>query len=103
MAASGQAQWLVRGGGFVNLRVVAKPRSARRRILRRDARGLVIELNSHASNGRANEELIEFLADLVGTPRSSVAIIRGHTARIKTVRIANPQPALVAGLLETYS
>jgi uncharacterized protein YggU (UPF0235/DUF167 family) len=96
-------QWLVRGEGFVNLQVVAKPGSARRCILRRDPRGLLIGLNSKPSKGAANEELVRFLADLLGTPRSSVTIIRGQTAQVKTVRIANPQPTQVAALLSAYS
>jgi uncharacterized protein YggU (UPF0235/DUF167 family) len=59
-------------------------------------------LNAHPSKGRANEELMEFLADLLGTPRSSVTIIRGQRARLKTVRIVNPLPARVAALLRPY-
>jgi uncharacterized protein len=82
--------------------VIVKPGSVRRGILRRDIRGLLIALNSQPSRGRANEELIAFLADLMDTPRSSVTIIRGHTARVKTVRIVNPQPARVAALLRAY-
>lgn len=102
MAALGERQWLVSGQGFVNLQVVAKTGSARRRILRRDPRGLLIALNSQPSKDRANDELIEFLAGLLGTPRSSVTIIRGRMARRKTVRIVNPQPARVAELLCAY-
>jgi uncharacterized protein len=79
-----------------------KPGSAHRGILRRDIRGLLIALNSQPSKGRANEELIAFLADLLDTPRSSVTILRGHTTRVKTVRIANPQPAMVKALLHAY-
>jgi uncharacterized protein (TIGR00251 family) len=63
---------------------------------------MLIALNSPPSKGRANEELIAFLADLLGTPRASVTIVRGHTARVKTVRIANPQPAQLAALLRAY-
>ena len=98
----GETQWLVNGEGFVNLQVVVKPGSAQRRILRRDARGLLIALNSQPSKGRANEELIAFLADIVGIPRTSVTIIRGHSARVKTVQIVNPRPALVAALRRAY-
>ena len=79
-----------------------KPGSAQRRILRRDARGLLIAFNSQPSKGRANEELIAFLADIVGIPRTSVTIIRGHSARVKTVRIVNPRPAQVAALRRAY-
>ena len=103
MAVSGEEQWLVRGQGFISLQVAAKPGSPRRCILRRDGRGLLIALNSQPSKDRANDELIAFLADLLGAPRSSVTIIRGHTARVKTVRIVNPHPARVAELLQAYS
>jgi uncharacterized protein len=102
MSGSGAFQWLVSGEGFVNLQVVVKPGSSQRRILRRDARGLLIALNSQPSKGRANEELIVFLADLLDTPRSSVTIIRGHSARVKTVRIVNPQPARLMALRCAY-
>lgn len=102
MAAPGEPQWLVSGEGFVNLHVVVKPGSAHRRILRRDTRGLLIALNSQPSKGRANEELIAFLADLLDTPRSSITIIRGPAARVKTVRVVNPQPARVTALRCAY-
>jgi len=101
-ATSDALQWLVSGEGFVNLQVMVKPGSTHRRIVRRDARGLLIALNSQASKGRANEELIAFLADLLDTSHSSITIIRGHTARVKTVRIVNPRPARVAALLRAY-
>ena len=96
------SRWLVSGEGFVNLQVIVKPGSPHRQVLRQDTRGLVIGLNSQPSKGRANDELMEFLAELFGTPRSSVAIIRGHTARLKTVRIAKPQAAQVAALIRAY-
>jgi uncharacterized protein len=101
-AASGEPQWLTRGEGFVNLRVVARPGSARRGITRLDPRGLLIALYSHPSKGRANEELIAFLARLLGTSQSAVTIIRGHSARVKTVRIVKPEPARVAALVQAY-
>ena len=102
MVVLSEEQWLISGEGFVILNVVAKPSSGHRRILRREARGLLIALTAQPSKGRANEELIGFLAELIGTPRSSVTIIRGHTARLKTVRIEHPQPAKVAAILRIY-
>jgi uncharacterized protein len=103
MVETGKGQWLVSGQGFVNLQVIAKTGSAHRCILRRDPRGLLIALNSQPSKGRANDELLAFLADLLGTPRLSAKIIRGESTRTKTVQIVNPQPARVAGLLRDYS
>jgi uncharacterized protein len=101
-ALSRQAPWLVSGNGFINLQVVAKPGSARRRIIGRDSRGLLIALNSQPSKGQANAELTAFLADLLGAARSSVTIVRGRAARVKTVRIINPQANQVAALLRAY-
>jgi uncharacterized protein len=101
-ATKAALQWLVSRDGSVNLQVVVKPGSAQRRILRRDIRGLVIALNSQPSKGRANEELIRFLAELLGAQRSSVTITRGLTERVKTVQIVNPEPARVTALLSAY-
>jgi uncharacterized protein YggU (UPF0235/DUF167 family) len=94
--------WLVSGEGFIKVQVVAKPGSTHRRILRREPRGLVIGLNSQPSKGHANDELIEFVAELFGTPRSSVAIFRGQHARVKTLYIANPSRARISALLSSY-
>jgi uncharacterized protein len=103
MPASKELRWLVSGQGFVSLAVVAQPGSARPGILRRDSRGLLIALSSQPQSGRANQELIAFLAHLLRTPCSAVTIIRGHTSRQKTVRVANPQPELVEKLLRAYA
>jgi uncharacterized protein len=102
MAAVGKLRWLVSGENFVSLQIVAKPGSSRRGILRRETRGLLIGLNSQPFEGRANDELITFLAGLLDTPRSSIAIIRGQTSRVKTIRIATLQPARVIALLQPY-
>jgi uncharacterized protein len=100
---SGRTRWIVSGEGFVSLQVLAKPASRHRGILRRDANGLVIALNSPTDKGKANDELFAFLAGLLGVPRSSISITRGQAGRVKTVRIENPKPARVASLLSTYS
>jgi hypothetical protein len=92
-------QWIRSGDGFVTIQVIAKPGASRRRILRQEARGVVVALNSPPSDGRANDELVAWLAELLGTPRSSVEILRGRTARMKTVRIAMRDPARIAAIL----
>src|ERR1700751_4766059 len=97
-----QRPWLLSGRGFVDLQIVARPGSASRRIVRLDRRGLLIALNSPPTRGRANNELIAFMAHLLGTPRSSVTITRGHIARVKTIRIVNLELVRIEGLLRTY-
>ena len=38
--------------------------------------------------GKANRELLSFLSQLLGVSQSSLAIIRGHTSRNKTVAVS---------------
>ena len=67
--------WLTRGSGCVTLHVIARPASSQRRILRSEPRGLIVALNSPPEKGKANGELIDFLARLLKVPRSAIAIV----------------------------
>ena len=49
-----------------------------------------IRLAAPAIEGRANEALVAFLAGSFGVRRQNVALVRGETARTKTVRILSP-------------
>jgi uncharacterized protein (TIGR00251 family) len=55
--------------------------------------------------GRANQSVIEFFADLFEIPRSSVTIASGETSRNKVVRISGMNKRMVeerlAGMLAT--
>jgi uncharacterized protein (TIGR00251 family) len=48
---------------------------------------LKIKLQAQPIEGKANEALVRFLADLLEVPKSSVAITHGHTGRRKTIEI----------------
>lgn len=74
--------------GGVELSVRAKPRARQTGLAGRYGdRAVKIRLAAPPVDGAANEELIEFLADLFGLSRSSVEIVRGHGSRSKVVRI----------------
>ena len=92
--------WLALGEGGVTIEIVARPGASRRGIVRLDPRGLIIALNSAPEKGKANDELIEYLARELKVSRSSIAIIRGETSRRKTVRIEPCEPASIAVRLE---
>ena len=49
---------------------------------------LKLSLTAPPVEGRANQAVIEFFADLFAIPRSSVTIASGETSRNKTVRIS---------------
>ncbi len=46
-----------------------------------------IKLRAPPVDGRANEALIEFLADRLGLPRRAITLERGDTSRQKLLRI----------------
>lgn len=49
---------------------------------------LKIKLQAQPIEGKANEALVRFLADLLDVPKSAVTITHGHTGRRKTIEIA---------------
>ena len=67
--------------------------------MRVEPRGLVIALNSPPEKGRANDELIDFLAHIALVPRSAIALMRGATSHQKTIRITANDPPKVASVL----
>lgn len=92
------ASWLSWDSNSVTIHVVARPGASRRRIVSID-RGVVIALNSPPEKGRANDELIEYLARIASVPRSTITIVRGDTSRHKTIRITARDPAKVVSAL----
>ena len=61
---------------------------------------LKIALHAPPVEGRANAALIEFLAELLGTPRSAIAIASGQRGRRKRVMIRGRSSAEVAAAIE---
>jgi uncharacterized protein len=52
---------------------------------------LRVRVAAPAVEGKANAALIAHLAKAFGVPKHAVTIVRGETARRKTVRIAEPR------------
>lgn len=48
---------------------------------------LKLKIHAPALDGRANQQLIEFLAHCFGTTKANVSIVRGELGRSKSVRI----------------
>lgn len=48
-----------------------------------------IRVTAPAKEGKANAALIDFLADYLHTPKSTIRIVQGATSRHKLVEIAN--------------
>src|SRR5688572_3895772 len=64
---------------------------------------LKIALTVPPVNGRANQACIEFLAETLGVPRSSVTIAAGEASRNKVIRVTGLTAAEVRRRLETLT
>ncbi len=60
---------------------------------------LKVKVHAPALEGRANDALLEFLADKLGVHRRDVTLVRGDKSRHKVVRIAGLTLAEVKGRL----
>jgi len=87
----------------VIIEVTARPGTSRRGVIGASGDRLTIGVNSRPEKGKANDELIEYLAREMRVPRSALLIVRGETARRKTIRIITHEPTRVASRLRQMS
>ena len=81
------------------LSVRVHPGARRNDVAGLHAGAVKISITTPATDGRANEALIEFLAELLRLPRARVAILSGATNRIKLLRITGKSAAEVQAAL----
>lgn len=98
-AAKTDLPWMRIGVDEIVLDIVAQPRSSRRGVVRTGPQGLVIAINSAPDKGKANAELIEYLADVLRVPQAALMIIRGATSGKKSIRIITHETAKIAARL----
>jgi uncharacterized protein (TIGR00251 family) len=73
--------------GTVVFVVRIQPRASNDEVAGEMAGALKIRLHAPAVDGRANQALIEYLAQLLKTPRSAVRILSGDRSRTKRLEI----------------
>jgi uncharacterized protein (TIGR00251 family) len=73
--------------GTVVFAVRVQPRASKDEIAGEIAGAVKIRLQAPALEGRANDALIEFLAQLLKTPKGAVRILSGERSRIKRLEI----------------
>jgi uncharacterized protein (TIGR00251 family) len=62
---------------------------------------LKVKVHAPALEGRANDELLAFLAETLGVPRRSVTLLRGDKSRQKVVRIEGLDAAALQARLRS--
>ena len=63
------------------------------------AGALKVSITAPATDGRANDALIAFVAERVGVPRARVTLVAGAASRSKTLRIEGKSAAEVEAAL----
>ena len=72
--------------------VKVHPRARQNAITGQLGDAIKLSLTAPPIEGRANEACIEFLANLLKLPRSSVTIASGHSSRRKVIRVVGLSP-----------
>jgi uncharacterized protein (TIGR00251 family) len=87
-----------RNGAVVFL-VRVQPRASKDEVAGEIGGALKVRLQAPATEGRANEALIEFLAQLLKTRKSAVRILSGDRSRTKRIEIGGVTGQQIRALL----
>ena len=85
--------------GAVVFRVRVRPRASKDEVAGEIDGALKVRLQAPAVEGRANEALIEFLAQLLKTPKAAVRILSGDRSRTKRIEIRGVTGQQIQALL----
>lgn len=73
--------------GGVLLKVAARPGASRSAVQGLAGDALKVAIQAPPEKGKANDELVRFLARALGLRRPQVTLIKGDTSRDKVVRV----------------
>jgi len=82
--------WLRSDGTALVLSLHVQPGARKTEIAGLHGEALKIRLAAPPVDGKANAELLRFLASVFGVPQRAVQLLRGESSRQKTVRVTRP-------------
>ncbi|MGE0710235.1 MAG: DUF167 domain-containing protein [Planctomycetota bacterium] len=89
--------------GGARFRVAARPGAGRSAVQGAHDGALKVAVGAPPEKGKANKELVAFLAKQLGLRKAQLELIAGETSRDKTLRVSGLEPAelqtRLAGLL----
>ena len=85
-----RVSWLKADGAGITLILHVQPGAKKTGAAGEYADALKIRLSAPPVDGKANECLIEFIAETLGVAKSRVWLVSGASARAKRVRVAGP-------------
>ncbi|MEO8511847.1 MAG: DUF167 domain-containing protein [Chloroflexota bacterium] len=72
---------------MTNLRVRLQPRGGRTAVIGEREGSVVIRVSAPPVEGRANEALCAFIAELAGVPKGAVRVVAGERSHDKVIRV----------------
>jgi uncharacterized protein (TIGR00251 family) len=82
------------------LPVIVHPKASEDRIAGFHGEALKVKVTAPPTGGKANQRLVEILADRLNIPKSRIEIIQGHGSRKKLLRIWNVSPHQIRNMLK---
>jgi hypothetical protein len=89
-------------GNSINIQVQIQPRSSKDQIVGLHNGRLKIKISAPPVDGKANQALIEFIAKALGVSKSKVEIVKGHSSKLKTLKISGIDQKSYSLLLKKY-
>ena len=83
----------------VVFRVRVVPRASRCEVAGIQDDALKLRITAPPVEGKANEECIRLLAELLGVKKTQVTIVAGHASRIKTVSVEGRKAREIAAVV----
>ncbi len=97
MTVAWRREEVVDGELAIVLALHVQPGAKRTEVAGTHGDALKVRLAAPPVDGKANAELLRFLAEAFGVPLRHVTLVRGETSRQKVVRIARPAARPDAG------
>jgi uncharacterized protein (TIGR00251 family) len=85
--AAADPPWCRRVAGGVELALHVQPGARRAGLVGEHGGRLKLAVAAPPADGRANEAVLQLVADLLAVPRRAVALVSGASARDKRVRV----------------
>jgi uncharacterized protein len=89
------------GDSYLTIELSVRPSAGKQGFLHSRPNGPVIALRSAPEKGRANRELIDYLAAILDVPARAVTIIKGESARQKVLRVETASAHALAAKLSS--
>jgi len=90
------------GENSLNIQVQIQPGSSKDQIIGLHNGRLKIKISAPPVDGKANQNLIEFISKALGVSKSKIEILKGRTSKLKTLKISGVDQKSFSLLLNKY-